>query len=341
MTNVTPKDQASALRYLSGADVERCLPDVDRRLELAADALRALARGSAEMPPKLGVHPRAGALLHAMPAWLRDGDLVGLKWIAAFPDNKQRGLPAINGLIVLNDPDTGLPTWIMDAGRITAVRTAAVSGVAIRLFASSARRVALLGAGVQARSHLEVLRALLPEAEVLIYDRHPERARALADEQADSTGETDAGKRRRIVSVAPDARSAVAPADLVITVATLGASSQIMTADWLRPGAVVVAVDFATYASAEVAQRARLFAVDDEQQFLHYRGSGYFDRYPEPRTTIGAALAGAPAPSGQESGVDDRPVLVTHLGVGLADVLLADAIREQAERLGVGAVLPR
>src|SRR5688572_20845584 len=87
------------LRYLSSAEINECLPDVDTRLDLAATALTALSRGTAEMPPKVGVHPRPGALLHAMPAWLRSSDVVGLKWIAAFPGNSERGMPAINGLI--------------------------------------------------------------------------------------------------------------------------------------------------------------------------------------------------------------------------------------------------
>src|SRR3990172_11268268 len=159
---------APPLRYLSAAELDRCLPDVGDRLDLCARALSALGRGAAEMPPKIGVHPRPGALLHAMPAWLRDGDLVGLKWVAAFPDNRAHGLPAINGLVVLNDAETGLPSWIMDAARITSVRTAAVSGLRIRLFTpADVRRVALIGAGVQARAHVEVIASLLPRAEMV------------------------------------------------------------------------------------------------------------------------------------------------------------------------------
>jgi alanine dehydrogenase len=308
-------------------EVDRCLPDVERRLDLAAAALRSLARGEAEMPPKIGVHPRPGALLHAMPAWLRTGDLVGLKWIAAFPANKHHGLPAINGLVVLNDAETGLPTWIMDAARITAVRTAAVSGVAIRLFAPRAvRHVALLGAGTQARSHLEVVAALLPDAEVTVMDRHPERAQALADAANQHSG-------RVSVSASDDARGSVSQAELVISVATLGSTSQLMTSDWLRAGAVVIAVDFATYASAELAAQTAVFAVDDREQFLYYRDNGYFEGYPEPTITLGEVDTPSPP--------DRRPTLITHLGVGLADVMFADAIRQEAERRGSALALPR
>jgi ornithine cyclodeaminase/alanine dehydrogenase-like protein (mu-crystallin family) len=322
------------LRYLSSSVIDSCLPDVERRIELCARALVALGRGDAEMPPKIGVHPRPGALLHAMPAWIRGDDLVGLKWIAAFPDNKRFGLAALNGLVILNDSETGMPTWIMDAARITAVRTAAVSGVAIRRLAPAVvQRVAVLGAGVQARSHLEVLAALLPGVEVAIYDRHPTRAAALAAEAGDLTG----GLQAR---AADDARAAVADARIVITAASLGSVNQTMTPDWLGPGTLVVSVDFATYSSATLARAAREFAVDDRAQFLAYREAGYFDGYPEPTTTLGELLDESPAPS-PPAETDRRPTLVNHLGVGLADVLLAEAIRRSAELAGAGQTLPR
>jgi ornithine cyclodeaminase/alanine dehydrogenase-like protein (mu-crystallin family) len=306
---------------------------VSSRVDLAAAALRALGRGTAEMPPKIGVHPRPGALVHAMPAWLREGDLVGLKWVAAFPDNKRLGLPAINGLVVLNDAETGLPTWIMEAGRITAVRTAAVSGVAIRLYTPDARQVALLGAGVQARSHLEVMAELLPNASVELYDRHSERAEAVADEANLAAG-------REWVSAVDDARGAVRRAGLVVTAASMGGASQQMDDDWLADGSVVVAVDFATYASATLARAARAFVVDDRAQFLFYRDGGSFDGYPEPTTTLGEVLdAGDPTVSAAAD--DARSVLVTHLGVGLADVLFADAVARQAQAMARGVELVR
>jgi alanine dehydrogenase len=322
---------APPLKYLSANELDRCLPDVEERLALAAAALAALGRTDAEMPPKIGVHPRPGALLHAMPAWLRDGDLVGLKWIAAFPGNRARGLAAINGLVVLNDPDTGLPLWIMDAARITAVRTAAVSGVGIRLFQPpDVTRIAILGAGVQAASHAEMLRGLLPTAQLMIYDRHRDRAQSIADEAA-AAGQA--------AVVAATAREAASSAQVVITVASLGGAAQPMTPDWLAPGTVVVAVDFATYASAALARAVDRFVVDDRGQFLAYRDSGYFEGYPEPDATMGEQLDGG-AGSIQARG-HGLPALVTHLGVGLADVIFADAIRRRAEQVDAGIELPR
>ena len=316
------------LRYLSAAAIDECLPDVQTRLDLAASALAALGRGTAEMPPKIGVHPRDGALLHAMPAWLRDRDIVGMKWVAAFPSNAARGVPAINGLIVLNDAETGVPTWVMEAARVTAVRTAAVSGVGLQLFRpTSVDRVAILGAGVQARSHADVVAALLPEATVIAYDPHPERAEDFAAERR-ATGQN--------ASVATSAREASSVADVVMTVAALG-KTQLMQHDWLKPGAVVIAVDFATYASAALARAARVFATDDREQFFAYRDAGYFDGYPDPSATLGELCDGQVS----VEPADDRPVLVNHLGVGLADVVFGSAIAARAEELGLGLELPR
>src|SRR5215210_5189446 len=188
----TPDVTASVppLRYLAADEVRAAMPPIDERLRLAELTMTALAEpGVGELPPKIGVHPRQdGSFAHAMPAHLRAGaptdDLVGMKWIAGFPGNASLGIPAIHGLVVLNDPSTGVPVAVLDAGPITAERTAAVSGVAIARFAPDvagrAPRAAVVGGGVQGRSHLEVLGHLLPGVEIAVFDRHRERAESLA-----------------------------------------------------------------------------------------------------------------------------------------------------------------
>jgi ornithine cyclodeaminase/alanine dehydrogenase-like protein (mu-crystallin family) len=108
-----------------------------------------------------------------------------------------------------------------------------------------------------------------------------------------------------------------------------------MTPDWLTPDALVVPVDYATYCAASVAADAALFLVDDRGQFLANRDAGLFDGYPDPGATLGEAiLAGTPRP------VSGR-VVVTHLGVGLADVVFGDAIVRRATDRGLGVELPR
>lgn len=325
------------LRYLSADDVRAAMPPLDERLRLAELTLTALATpGSAELPPKIAVHPRPdGSFAHAMPAHLRGraaaDDLLGMKWIAGFGTNSSRGLPALHGLVVLNDAATGVPVAILDAGPITAERTAAVSGVAIRHFAprldGRAPRAALIGAGVQGRSHLAVLGHLLDGVQLTVFDRHADRAEGLAAAARATPGIADA-------RAAASAREAVDGADVIVTAAAFGPVRQVMTREWLAPDALVVPVDYATYCSAEVARDAALFLVDHRDQFLANRDAGLFDDYPDPAAMLGEAiLSRARRPAGR--------VVATHLGVGLADVVFGDAILRRAEAAGMGTELAR
>jgi ornithine cyclodeaminase/alanine dehydrogenase-like protein (mu-crystallin family) len=327
----------STLRYLSASDVVAAMPPLPDRLELAERAMTALA-GDAQLPPKIAVHPRPdGSFVHAMPAHLRGAaedasdDLVGMKWVAGFGTNNALGIPAINAVVILNDAQTGVPAAVLDGGPITAQRTAAVSGVAIRRFAprveGRAPRAALIGAGVQGHSHLPVLGRVLPGVELCLFDRHPDRTEALADAARATDGIGSA-------TPAGSARAAIEGADVVVTAASFGPDRQVMTPDWLTTDALVVPVDYATYCSAAVAADAALFLVDQREQFLANRDAGLFDGYPDPHATLGdAILAGTPRPSGR--------VVVTHLGVGLADVVFGDAIVRRAIAAGLGVELPR
>ena len=330
------------LRWLSGRDVVAAMPPLEERLRLAELTMTALARpGASQLPPKIAIHPRPEAsFVHAMPSHLRgddaSGDLVGMKWVAGYATNTAAGLPGIHATVIVNDPQTGIPTAILDGGPITAERTAAVTGVALRHFGPGATAqavrsvdVAVIGAGVQGRSHLAVFAGLLPGARLRIFDRSPERAEALAATARAMDGIAGA-------TTHATAREAVEPAEVVFTAASFGPAEerQSMTNDWLRPDATVIPIDYATYAAAEVARDAALFLVDQREQYLANRDAGNFDGYPDPMATIGEAiLAGTLRPAGR--------VVVTHLGVGLADLVFADAIVRSAEAAGLGTLLPR
>jgi ornithine cyclodeaminase/alanine dehydrogenase-like protein (mu-crystallin family) len=329
------------LLYLDAASVEAAMPELDEGLRLAELTMTALAQPSvAELPAKIGVHPRPdGSFAHAMPAHVRgpdpDGadDLLGIKWISGFGGNSRLGLPALHALLMLNDARTGVPTAILDAGPITAQRTAAVSGVAIRHFrpdiAGRVARAALIGAGVQGRSHVPVLGHVMPGVELTIYDRHPDRAATLARHAGGAAGIGSA-------QTAGSAREAVAGTDVVVTAASFAppAARQAMTPDWLGESTLIVPIDYATYCSAEVARGADLFLVDERGQFLANRDAGQFDGYPDPDAMLGEAiLAGTRRPPGR--------VVVSHLGVGLADVIFGAAIVRAATERGLGTPLHR
>lgn len=326
--------------YLSGADVVAAMPPVAERLALAERALTALV-ADAELPAKIGVHPRPeGSFAHAMPASLRPvngSDLLGIKWVSGFPGNRALGLAPIHALVVVNDPQTGRPTAILDGGPITADRTAAVSGVAVHHWAprvqGRAPRAAIVGAGVQGRTHVEMLGHVLPGVDITIHDRHPERAASLAAAAATAPGVGSAHG----APVGASAAEAVIDADVVITAVTFARPKdrQPMTPDWLASNALLVAVDYAAMCSAAVARDAALFLTDDLGQFLANRDAGQFDGFPDPTATIGeAVLAGTGRPA-------TGRVVAVPLGIGLADVVFAAAIVERARVAGLGTLMPR
>jgi ornithine cyclodeaminase/alanine dehydrogenase len=159
-----------------------------------------------------------------------------------------------------------------------------------------------------------------------VFDRHDDRAGALADAARATPGIGAA-------EIAASAREAVAGADVVVTAASFGPVRQVMTHDWLAPDALVVAVDYATYVAAEVARDAALFLVDQREQFLANRDAGTFDGYPNPTATLGEAIIeGITRPAAGR-------VVVSHLGVGLADLIFGAAILERAIERGLGVLL--
>ena len=331
---------APPLRWFGEADVVAAMPGIEERLRLAEVTMTSLARpGASEMPPKTAIHPRAAAaFVHAMPAHLRatdrddaSGDLVGMKWVAGYATNTALGLPGIHGIVILNDPETGIPVAMLDGGPITAQRTAAVSGVALSQWGPGHGDVdvALIGAGVQGHSHLPIIGHVLRGARLHLFDRDRGRAEALAAAARATDGIAAA-------EVHQTAQAAVASASVVITAASFGPREerQSMTNAWLRPDATVVPIDYATYCAAEVARDAALFLVDQREQYLANRDAGQFDGYPDPDATIGEALlSGTPRPAGR--------VVATHLGVGLADLVFADAIVRAATAMGRGTALAR
>ena len=96
---------------------------------------REKGEGRVEMPPKIGIHTMPDAFIHAMPASIPAQKAAGMKWVGGYPDNSKRGLPYITGLLILNDPETGVPVALMDCTWITAQRTGAATAVAAKYLA--------------------------------------------------------------------------------------------------------------------------------------------------------------------------------------------------------------
>lgn len=167
------------LRILSATDVRAALP-MPAAIEAMREAFAQLARGQAELPLRTAVHTPAGVTLF-MPGYLSGSGDLAQKIVSIYPDNQSRGLPVINGLVIVLDPTTGLPRAILDGGTLTAVRTGATSGLATDLLARPESRVlALFGAGGQAYDQVAAVRAVRPIEEVRVVSARGERSVALA-----------------------------------------------------------------------------------------------------------------------------------------------------------------
>jgi alanine dehydrogenase len=302
--------------HLSREEVAGLLPGIPEQLELVERTYRSLAAGRVELPPKPGVHPRKDSFVHAMPAYLRDEDVVALKWVAGYPANKERGLPYITALIVLNDPETGLPLAIMDGAEITAARTAAASGVCVRRFAPEGwRRAAILGCGEQGQFHARLLRTLEPDVRIRAWDPHPERIERLGDGVEAAEGWEDA----------------VAGADVVVTAGPIVEDpSAPIRPEHLGERWLALPIDFDFYVTAETVAGADLFLADDVGQFEYYRGLGHFQGWPEPAGSVGERLEGSDSP--------DR-VVCCNLGIGALDAGFANVVLERARAAGAGTEL--
>jgi len=167
---------------LSRADVEELL-DLDELLEAQARAHDELSAGAASMPARIAALAGDAGLLGAMPGYLPSAGL-GCKLVTLFPYNADR--PTHQAAIMLFDPENGTPLALMDGTHITATRTAAAAALAARLLArEDACVLAILGTGVQARSHARAFARIRDWSEIRVAGRDAAKARSLADELLD------------------------------------------------------------------------------------------------------------------------------------------------------------
>ena len=316
---------AEPIRYLSRADVEAVGLSAREVIEILDRAFRAKRAGDVEMPPKVGVHPREDAFIHAMPAYLADTDAVGLKWVAGYPSNQPLGIPYIHGLFVLSDAATGRPLAVMDATWITEVRTAAASILGIRALAEkSVEAIGIIGCGRQGQAHLELAEQVFPTLRrAALFDRHRERADALA-----------AAHPKLEVEVASAAEEIAPGADVIVTTAAIVRQPERpLRRAHLKDAMVACAVDFDATLSEDLFEDAGIFVVDDVAQYRYYRQQGYFAGYPADATELAEVLA-AEAPHAPGLGI------YVPLGIALEDVAVAAEINRRAAEAGRGRELP-
>jgi len=290
-------------------------------VDVLEDAFRQKAQGLVQNPPKPALHPRPDSFINAMPAYLGGADRAGLKWIAGYESNRAKGLAYINGIFVLTEAETGRSLAIMDGGWITEMRTAGVSGVVLRQVPMARRTVAIVGAGAQARRHLEMLLELHPSVEeVRAFDAVPAASETLL---------ALAGARRRVVATSPVA--AIEGADLVITALTTMLSPR-LTCDEAAPHAVLLPVDYEVGMDPRASEGAVLYAVDDLGQY-QANVAEHFEGYREPDGELADVVAGTlPVPASGRR-------MFLNMGIAMDDVAFGALCYERALAQGVGRTI--
>jgi len=323
--------QERRLLYLSKADVVATgltMAEVTGAVEVA---FREKGLGRVEMPPKPGVHPGGGDnFLHAMPAYIPALGAAGIKWVSGFPGNQKRGLPYITGLLILNDPETGIPISVMDCVWITAMRTGAATAVAAKHLARADSSVlGVLGCGVQGRSNAEALKLLFPIQRVMAYDLDAEAARRYADD-------VSARLRIEVVPVS-DPRKAVSGCDIVVTAGPiLKKPHRTIQPGWLDEGAFASLVDYDSYWHPDALCEVDKFCTDDVPQLRHYQSIGYFQDIPPIHADVGELAAGLKLGRQTRS----ERTMTANLGLAMDDMAVAPLVYQRAVAKGIGTWLP-
>jgi len=316
--------------YLSRRDVEKAGVPMTDIIAAVEEMFREKAAGRTEMPPKIGIHTKPDAFIHAMPAYLPKSGSAGLKWVSGYPENAKRGLPYISGLIVWNDAETGLPLAVMDATWITAKRTGAATAVAAKYLARLDSEVAgVLGCGVQGFSNVEALRCLFPLRRIKAFDIDPEVVRAYTE------------KVRRdfdlAVEVVSTPEAAVRGSDIVVTAGPLLKNPLPVIEDsWFGLGAFASPVDYDSYWRADVLRSVDKFCTDDVGQMMFTKSLGFFRGIPDKILELGDIVAGKIP--GRER--EDERTMSMNLGLALDDMAVAPLVYRRALELGLGTSLP-
>jgi len=321
---------------LTQPEVRRLLP-MRACMDLMSEALRSLGRGEGINPLRSGIRlPEERGILGLMPGMSGSPEALGLKVVTVFPGNHGTPYDSHQGLVVLFDTDYGLPIAILDASEVTAIRTAAASGVATELLArENATDLAILGSGVQARTHLEAMLEARSIERVRVYSPTEANRVAFAERESERHG--------IVVEAVASAEEAASDADIICTVTS--SREPVLKGEWIAPGTHINAagssVKYTRELDTEAVVRSRLF-VDRRESTLNEAGDFLFPKDEGAIDDshivgeIGEILLGEAA--GRET--DEEITLFKSLGLAVEDLVSAQYVLERARAEGVGVSVP-
>jgi ornithine cyclodeaminase len=301
-----------------------------RVIDALADAFSDLSAGRTRSPSRTIVEHGPERQLLVGPAVWECRGVGSVKITTLTPDNPDRGLPLIHGVVVLTDLETGRITALLDGGELTAVRTSAVAGLATRLCApEDAEDLAVLGAGVQAHALVRAVSAVRRIRSIRVFSRSRARTEKFAKWVRDTAGHPVQ------VTVCDTAKAAVADAAVICTATSTSDRAPLVAADWVAPGAHVnviggthedaIEVDPALLTAAFVIVEERAAALKDAGEVRAALADGLIgvDELHE----LGALVNGETAADGQTS-------VFRSVGMAIEDTAAAAALYEAAGTAG-------
>jgi ornithine cyclodeaminase/alanine dehydrogenase-like protein (mu-crystallin family) len=323
------------IRVLRGPEVRKLLPMAEC-IALMRKTMMAVSEGRVVLPLRsILVMPGDRGMMGMMPGYLADPECFGVKLVSLIPRNKPPQYSSHLGLVLLFEAEHGQPVALLDAAEITAIRTAAASGLATQLLArADAGDLALLGAGEQASSHLAAMACARALRRVRVWARDKDKAKAFA--------ETEGARHRISIEVAATVCDAVAGADIICTATK--ARDPILLGDWLSPGVHLNVVGSSIAAAAEIDTPAVVksrFFVDCRNSTLN-EGGEYLRALRAGAITpdhilgeIGEVANGSK--EGRCSPLD--MTLYKSLGIAPQDLASAHYVLQKARAAGVGQVI--
>jgi ornithine cyclodeaminase/alanine dehydrogenase-like protein (mu-crystallin family) len=265
------------MRFIDREEIARRLT-YEKCIPIVRQAMIAFSRGETKQTLRSIIPLSEGRMFGVMPGAMGAHTVFGAKLISVFHENFARGVQSHQGLVILFDPESGAPVCVVDAGELTAIRTAAASAVATDALArKDAQRLALIGYGEQAATHARAIGKVRELESIVVWGRSADRARDFALRMGAEVGVT--------VAAAETVQEAVSDAEIICTVTS--ASEPILKGEWVRPGTHLNLVGSSYAGPAEVdnelVARSRFIADSREGvlqqggEFLRAKAAGLID----------------------------------------------------------------
>ena len=318
--------------YLTRADMDSVGPGVAQIVDLLHEGFVLKGGGKVVLPPKHWLERSNDRFYSAMSSYIPELGFSGCKWQSGDPINSARGYPYIQGIYVLTEDTYGVPVALMDSEWITGRRTASASALAVKYLANpDASTLAILGCGLQGRSHLEVIKSVLPKlSKVKVFDIRRDVAETFARELS---------VRHEVeIAVANDPNEAVLGSEVVISGGPiLTPPKPVIEANWLMEGVTGVTIDYDSYWTEDAMRAMDLIITDDRGQIAHLNEYGLFLGLRKLDGELGDLAVGRL--QGRKSRNDK--ILCFNLGIAIEDLVTAVSVYRSALDKNVGTMLSR